>query len=73
MITGKGIIQMSADYKLNIPENLRDKLHSKTGDKFYVILYDNRIEFIPVLDISKFKGFLPGLDTDIERDLSERL
>lgn len=33
-----------------------------------VILYDNRIEMIPVKAIGEARGFLKGIDTTIDRE-----
>lgn len=40
----------------------------KAGQKIQVILYDNRIELIPVMSARKARGFLKGIDTTIERE-----
>ena len=36
--------------------------------KVKVILYDNRIEMIPVRPVAEARGFLRGIDTAIERE-----
>jgi hypothetical protein len=33
-----------------------------------VLPYENRIELIPVKELKKMRGFLKGIDTDIERE-----
>ena len=38
------------------------------GQKIQVLAYQNRIELIPIKPMKKMKGFLKGIDTDVERD-----
>ena len=38
------------------------------GEKFQVIQYDDRIEYIPVKKLKKMRGFLKGIDTHVERE-----
>lgn len=39
-----------------------------SGQKIQVFTYQNRIELIPIKPMKKMKGFLKGIDTDVERD-----
>ncbi len=38
------------------------------GQKVQVILYNNRIEIIPVRPVRESRGFLKGVDTSVERE-----
>jgi len=51
-----------------IPKEIRESLDINPGEKFEVIQYEDRIEYIPVKSIKKMRGFLKGIDTNIERD-----
>ena len=38
------------------------------GLKVQVLVYGNRIELIPLKEISEMRGFLKGINTEIERE-----
>lgn len=59
---------ISPKYQVVIPKEIRQALHLQPGEKLHVFHYQNRLEFIPVKDIKKMRGFLKGIDTTIERD-----
>lgn len=37
------------------------------GQKIQVVVYENRMELIPVRSIKKMRGFLKGIDTEVPR------
>ena len=51
-----------------IPKEIRESLDINPGEKFEAIQYEDRIEYIPVKSIKKMRGFLKGIDANIERD-----
>ncbi|MFN8491164.1 MAG: AbrB/MazE/SpoVT family DNA-binding domain-containing protein [Caldilineaceae bacterium] len=61
-------VTISPKYQLVIPAKLRKSLELKPGQKVQVILYNNRIELIPVKPIQQARGFLKGIDTTIDRE-----
>lgn len=61
-------VTISPKYQVVIPKELREALHLLPGEKLQVFVYQNRLEFVPVKDIKKMRGFLKGIDTVIERD-----
>jgi len=62
------VVTVSPKYQVVIPLAVRRSLGIKPGNKVQVILYENRIELIPLQPIRKMRGFLKGLDTAIERE-----
>jgi len=62
------VVTVSPKYQVIIPQNVRRSLGIKPGNKVQVILYDGRIELIPVKPIKTMRGFLKGIDTTIERE-----
>ena len=40
----------------------------RPGQKVHAIVYDNRIELIPVQPIGKLRGYVRGIDTEVERE-----
>jgi len=61
-------VTISPKYQVVIPKELREALHLLPGEKLQVFRYQNRIEFVMIRDIKKMRGFLKGIDTQIERD-----
>jgi AbrB family looped-hinge helix DNA binding protein len=59
---------VSTKYQVVIPKKVRDELGIEPGQKVQVIPYMGRIELIPVRDIKEGRGFLEGIDTQIERE-----
>jgi hypothetical protein len=51
-----------------IPRRIRDSLRIRPGQKIQVLLYQDRMEFIPLVPMKQMRGFLKGVDTHIERD-----
>jgi len=61
-------VTISPKYQVVIPKEIREKLSLSPGQKVEAIMYDGRIELIPVRPIKTMRGFLKGMDTSIERD-----
>ncbi|EKD54094.1 MAG: transcriptional regulator AbrB family [uncultured bacterium] len=61
-------VTISPKYQIVIPKEIREALHLVPGEKLHVFRYQNRLEFVPVKDIKKMRGFLKGIDTQIKRD-----
>ncbi len=61
-------VTVSPKYQVVIPAKVRRSLGIKPGQKVHVLLYEGRIELIPVFPIRKAKGFLKGISADVERD-----
>ena len=60
-------VTVSSDFHIEIPRTVRESLGIQPGQRIQVLLYDNRIEFIPVKPISQMRGFLQGINTTIGR------
>ncbi len=61
-------VTISPKFQVVIPLEVRQKLQLKAGQQVEVLLYDNRIELVPVKPIRQMRGFLRGIDTTIERE-----
>jgi AbrB family looped-hinge helix DNA binding protein len=61
-------ITISPKFQVVIPKSIRDLLRLKPGQKVQAIAYDNRIELIPVRRAKELRGFVRGIDTQVERD-----
>jgi AbrB family looped-hinge helix DNA binding protein len=65
-------VTVSPKYQVVIPSRVRRLLGVEPGQKVKVILYDNRIEMIPVKPAKEARGFLKGIDTTVERESDRR-
>ena len=63
-----GTVTISPKYQVVIPKEIREKLGLTPGQKVQAIMYEQRIELIPVRPIKKMKGFLKGIDSQVLRE-----
>lgn len=61
-------VTVSPKFQVVIPSRVRNTLGVQPGQKIQVILYNNRIEMIPIKPIEQSRGFLKGIDTSVERE-----
>lgn len=61
-------VTLSPKYQIVIPREIRQALKLKPGQKIQALRLGDRIELIPVRPLSDMKGFLKGIDTDVERE-----
>jgi AbrB family looped-hinge helix DNA binding protein len=61
-------VTVSPKFQVVIPKGIRESLKLAPGQKIQALLYENRIELIPVRPIKKMRGFLKGIDTSIDRE-----
>ena len=61
-------VKISPKYQVVIPKEIRNRMEIKPGQQMQLIQKGEKLEFIPLKDIKEMKGFLKGIDTEIERD-----
>jgi AbrB family looped-hinge helix DNA binding protein len=61
-------VTISTRYQITIPREVRQSMEIKPGSKVQVLLYENRIELIPMKNLRRMRGFLKGIDTTVERE-----
>ena len=61
-------VTVSPKFQVVIPKQIRESLKLAPGQKVQALLYENRIELIPVRPVKKMRGFLKGIDTTIDRE-----
>ena len=63
-------VTLSANFEIVIPQQMRDALSLRPGQRLQAFQFEDRIELIPWTPISEARGMLEGIDTDIERERS---
>lgn len=61
-------LRISPKFQVVIPKAIRTRLKLAAGQKVQAIVYDDRIELIPVRPARRLRGFLKGIDTIVERE-----
>jgi AbrB family looped-hinge helix DNA binding protein len=61
-------ITVSPKFQVVIPRDLRRSLNIQPGQKLRARIQGDHIELIPEQPITAARGFLPGIDTEIERE-----
>jgi AbrB family looped-hinge helix DNA binding protein len=61
-------VTISPKYQVVIPKEIREKMHLTVGEKVQMVLYENRLELIPLLPMPKLRGFVKGIKTDVPRE-----
>ena len=61
-------VTISPKFQVVIPKAIREKLELAPGQKVQAILYEGRIELIPLRPARQMRGFLAGIDTNVERE-----
>jgi AbrB family looped-hinge helix DNA binding protein len=61
-------VTISPKYQVVIPKTIRDRLKLRAGQKVRAIVYQDRIELVPVRPVRQLRGFLEGIDTSVPRE-----
>lgn len=61
-------VTVSPKFQIVIPRDLRNSMDIQPGSKVQLLQYENRIELIPLRDPKSLRGFLKGIDTNIDRE-----
>lgn len=61
-------VTVSPKFQIVIPRDLRNSMDIQPGSKVQIFQYENRIELIPLRDPKSLRGFLKGIDTNIDRE-----
>ena len=62
------VVTVSPKYQVVIPVAIRRALNIRPGQRVEVRERDGRVELEPLTPMSAFRGFLPGIETDIPND-----
>ncbi len=61
-------VTISPKFQVVIPKGIRNAMRLRAGQRVEILRYDNRIELIPLRPLSRMRGFLKGIRTDVRRD-----
>ncbi|NCQ19429.1 MAG: AbrB/MazE/SpoVT family DNA-binding domain-containing protein [Ignavibacteria bacterium] len=61
-------VTVSPKYQVVIPKEIREELKLKPGQKLQIIQFEDRIEFLLSKNIKNVRGFLKGINTEINRE-----
>jgi AbrB family looped-hinge helix DNA binding protein len=61
-------VTISPKYQVVIPKSIRESMGLRPGQKVQAIQYGDRVELVPVVPVSRMRGFLRGIDTDVPRE-----
>ena len=66
-------VKVSPKFQVVIPKPVRESIGITPGQRLQLVQYGDRIELVPVRDISEMRGFLAGIDTRLEREPDREL
>ena len=61
-------VTISPKFQVVIPKTIREHLKLRAGQKVRALLYEDRIELVPVRPLRKMRGFLRGIDSAVPRE-----
>ena len=60
-------VTVSSKFQVVIPREVRESMDIQPGTRVQVLQYENRIELIPLRDPQSLRGFIKGIDTEVDR------
>jgi AbrB family looped-hinge helix DNA binding protein len=60
-------VTVSSKFQVVIPREVRESMDIQPGTKVQVLQYENRIELIPLREPKSLRGFIRGIDTEVDR------
>jgi AbrB family looped-hinge helix DNA binding protein len=67
-----GVVTVSSKYQIVIPQDVREKMELKPGQKIVVIEKDGVVHLIPQKSMKEMRGFVKGIDTSKLRNEEDR-
>lgn len=62
------IVKISPKFQVVIPKAVRERLRLEPGQRVQALVYEDRIELIPVRPARALRGLLRGIDSRVARD-----
>ncbi len=67
-----GIVTLSSKYQIVIPQDVREKMNLKPGQKVIVIEKDGVVHLVPEKPMKDLRGFVKGVTADKLRREEDR-
>lgn len=67
-----GVVTLSSKYQIVIPQDVRERMKLKPGQKIVVIEKDGVVHLIPQKPIKEMRGFVKGINTHKLRNEEDR-
>jgi AbrB family looped-hinge helix DNA binding protein len=61
-------VTVSSKFQVVIPREVRESLGLTPGTRVQILQYENRLELIPLKEPRALRGFIRGIDTEVDRD-----
>ncbi len=61
-------VTISPKFQVVIPREIRKSMHLKPGQKVQVVEYGNRIELVPIIEMSRLRGVAEGINIKYSRE-----
>lgn len=62
------VVTISPKFQVVIPQEVRESMGLRSGEKAQVFAFRNRIEIIPIKDIRTLRGLVKGMNTTLARE-----
>ena len=62
------VVTVSPKFQVVIPLAIRERLGIQPGQKVQALVYQNRVELIPLKPARALRGSLRGIETTVRRD-----
>jgi AbrB family looped-hinge helix DNA binding protein len=66
-------VTLSPKFQVVVPQDVRESMRLKPGQKFQVFQEDGQILLVPVVPMKRARGFARGIDTSVPRDKGDRV
>jgi AbrB family looped-hinge helix DNA binding protein len=60
-------VTVSPEFQVVIPMQVREELRIQPGQKLQILQFDDRIELLPLQNAKDMRGFLKGINTEVQR------
>jgi AbrB family looped-hinge helix DNA binding protein len=61
-------VTVSSKFQVVIPREVRESMELQPGTRVQVLQYENRIELIPLREPKSLRGFIKGIDPEVQRE-----
>jgi AbrB family looped-hinge helix DNA binding protein len=61
-------VTISPKFQVVIPQEVREELGLPPGQRVQAIAHEGRIEFVLLHPLSEMRGYVRGMDTELDRD-----